>query len=233
MLVCCHGTYLCGEAGGKALLQQGPLGKRKQKWQCQDIPGYMPSRNSPAPSYQQFSCLLSNPARGGRSQGVQARTCQPTGNFWATFLGCKLGPWGLGSCRALGETGQTCSRHGAKLEEVRPSFVSKEEEDSLYTDVAVAPLQVAMCGSTMGDGIIRVLLASPSSSMPIASVEGKIFGQKIGTMPPHSQADTNQADKNRRHMWAVPLQPCVFPEVHPGLGKLDVKSLHLHQPLVK
>lgn len=65
-------------------------------------------------SHQQCSCLLSNPTRGDKSQGVQAGSCQPTRSIWATLLGYRLRPWGFGSCRALGETGQTCSRHGAK-----------------------------------------------------------------------------------------------------------------------
>ena len=69
MLVCCHSTYLHGEAGGKACFQQGPLGKRKQKRQRQDIPGYMPSRNSPAPSHQQSflaSCLIQPEVEGAK-----------------------------------------------------------------------------------------------------------------------------------------------------------------------
>lgn len=153
------------------------FGKKKAETATSRHPGLYAQQKLPCPkSPAEFSCLLSNPARGGRSQGIQARTCQPTGSFWATLLGCKLGPWGLGSCRALGETGQTCSRHGAKLEEVGSSFVAKEEEQGLYTNVATAPLQVATHGSTVGDGIIRALLASPSSSVPIAHVEGKIFG---------------------------------------------------------
>lgn len=54
--------------------------------------------------------------------------------------------------------------------------MAKEEEDGLYTDVATAPLEVATHGSTVGDSIIRALLASPSSSVPIA--RGKYLAKK-------------------------------------------------------
>lgn len=38
--------------------------------------------------------------------------------------------WGHGApISPLGETGQTCSRHGAKLEELRSSLVAQEEEE--------------------------------------------------------------------------------------------------------
>lgn len=163
MLVCCHGTYLCVGAGGKAHLQQGPLGKRKQKWQCQDIPVYMPSRNSPAPSYQQFSCLLSNPARGGRSQGVQARTCQPTGSFWATFLGCKLGPWGLGSCRALGKLARLAlgwRRSGPPLclRRKRTVFTPMWQWPHYKWQCVAAPWEMASSGSSLHPPVLLCLL---------------------------------------------------------------------------
>lgn len=106
-------------------------GKTKQNWQHPGIHGYIPSRNSlkplifpsksPAVFLPPISSLL------GRSQVVQARTCHPMGTFWAALLGWKSGPWGLGSCRALGETGLNCSRHGAKLEEVGSSFVPRRK----------------------------------------------------------------------------------------------------------
>lgn len=48
-----------------------------------------------------------------------------------------------------------------------------------------------------GGGNIRALLASPSSSVSIVSVERKIFGQNIGSMPSPSQAGTNQTGEPR------------------------------------
>lgn len=47
-----------------------------------------------------------------------------------------------------------------------------------------------------GGMALRALLASPSSAESIVSVERKIFGQNIGTMPSPSQAGTNQTGEH-------------------------------------
>lgn len=103
-------------------------------------------------SLQQFSCFPSHPAKGSRSQGVQARTCHPMGRFWAALLGWKLGPWGLESYRALGEAGLNCPRHEARLEEVGASFVPGKKR-WVSTPMWPWPLYKGQThGSTVGDG---------------------------------------------------------------------------------
>ena len=63
------------------------FGKKKAETATSRHPGLYAQQKLPCPkSPAEFSCLLSNPARGGRSQGIQARTCQPTGSFWALSL---------------------------------------------------------------------------------------------------------------------------------------------------